>query len=205
MIQLKSLALDFIDSKGSEIWGQDLSFSKGELYHIYSVSGSGKTSFLRILTKEILPTKGQFLVSGKQSDKISIEVLRKDKFSIAFQDLRLIEDLSVFDNLMLRADLFSVSESSVLDMLEILDIHSLKDKDAKSLSRGEQQRVAIIRALIGEFQFLLLDEPFSHLDEESRLKSIQLITQEQKKKGFGLLLCNVAKDQFFNYSKSINL
>lgn len=205
MIEFNSVSLDFVQSEMSEIWNQEITFNLRDFYHVYAVSGSGKTSFLKLLTRELTPSKGSIDLDGKNYLNYSLAQIRKTCFSVVFQDLKLIQGITVIENLMLRADLFSIPKSEVKEMLEFLDIDYLMNKTTSKLSRGEQQRVAIIRALIGEFKFLLLDEAFSHLDEVSRSKAVSLILKHQKEKEFGLIHCNVSDDNYFNYSACIKL
>jgi putative ABC transport system ATP-binding protein len=90
-------------------------------------------------------------------------------------------------------------------MIETLGVDHLKEKKAKHLSYGERQRFAIIRSLISSFEWLLLDEPFSHLDKANANKAAALIQENCKERNAGMIVAGLDEDQFFTYDKTILL
>jgi ABC-type lipoprotein export system ATPase subunit len=204
-IDLKQISIDYISYSDSDIWGSTKSIKAKEINHIYAPSGIGKTSFLKILYQGERSYSGSVLIDGRDLNDIDTSELRTKHFSIVFQDLKLISGLTGLDNVMLRADLFSISKEEVITFFERLSINQLLNKRCNVMSRGELQRVAIIRSLIGDFDYLLLDEPFSHLDKTSRQLCITLIQERQEIKGFSIILCNVEQDDFFPYNHQLVL
>jgi putative ABC transport system ATP-binding protein len=204
-IDLKQISTDYISYSNSDIWGSAKSIKAKEINHIYAPSGSGKTSFLKILYQVERSYSGSVLIDGRDLNDIDTSNLRTKHFSIVFQDLRLIPGLTGLDNAMLRAELFSKSKEEVISFFERLSINQLLNRRCDEMSRGELQKVAIIRSLIGDFDYLLLDEPFSHLDKTSRQLCITLIQEQQEVKGFSIILCNVEQDNFFPYNHRLAL
>lgn len=131
------------------------SFPVGEVSYISSPSGSGKTTLLHLMAGILKPDSGC----------ISFP-MENPRFSMVFQDLRLIEALSVEKNIRLVND--KVASDDICNMLAELGLAGYEHKKVVNLSGGEKQRVAIARALLAEFDILLLDEPYSWLDEENK-------------------------------------
>jgi putative ABC transport system ATP-binding protein len=97
-------------------------------------------------------------------------------------------------------------ESSIIDaMAERLGITAVLQQRAGLCSYGEQQRIAIIRSLVQPFDWLIMDEPFSHLDHENISKAAELISEECTKRGAGFLLTDLEEDDHFNYTMKLNL
>jgi molybdate transport system ATP-binding protein len=148
----------------------DTSVEKGQLWAISGKSGAGKTSFLRIVAGLLKPETGRIL-SGNEvwldtTRKISLPV-QKRKIGFVFQDLALFPHMTVFQNL--RYALKGKQNQDVIhDLLKMVDLERFADSKPDRLSVGQRQRVAIIRALAGRPELLLLDEPFSALDAEMR-------------------------------------
>jgi len=204
-IQFKQISTDYIPYSDSDIWGSITTIEEHKLCHVYAPSGSGKTSFLKILYQQEKNYSGSVIIDKESLIDIETSKLRTSAFSIVFQDLRLIGGLTAVDNVMLRADLFSISKADVKSYFDSLSISHLMNKQCSVMSRGELQRVAIIRSLIGDFKYLLLDEPFSHLDSHSRELCIKLINEHQERNGFSIVLCNVDQDDFFQYNQRLVL
>jgi ABC-type lipoprotein export system ATPase subunit len=132
-------------------------------------------------------------------------LIRQNHLSVVFQDLRLIQDISVQDNIELKNQLTQhKSTDEIMQMLQFLGVDMHWHKITHQLSRGEQ-RVAIVRALCMPFSFLVLDEVMSHLDEQNRLKVADLIHQECTKNGAGLVMLNLYKDNYFKYHSFYHL
>ncbi len=134
-----------------------VSFTDGEISTLSSPSGSGKTTLLHLIAGLLKPDNGS----------ISFDT-DKPRFSMVFQDLRLIESSSVVKNIWLVND--SVSMDDISRLLSELGLAGYEHKKVASLSGGEKQRVAIARALLAEYDILLLDEPYSWLDTETKMK-----------------------------------
>lgn len=174
--------LEGVVSPQTEIWKKDVSFQPHQDCQVYSPSGKGKSSFLHIVYGLRNDFSGNLWLDGQNTRHFQADdwaKLRQDTFSIVFQDLRLFLHLTAWENLLVKAALYPQNkEKELQEQAEFLGISHVLHKPASTLSYGERQRVAIIRALIQPFRWLLLDEPFSHLDEENIAKASKLISQK---------------------------
>lgn len=195
--------------KDSDIWGKNLRIDEKEFVHVSAPSGSGKTTLVSILYGLRKDYSGEFLLNNKLSTQFTADdwsKLRAAQVSIVFQDLELLEEVTALDNILLKNQLSNHFElNQILEYAKTLGIDHRLDAKASELSRGEKQRVCILRALSMPFSWLILDEPFSHLDEENTQKAIQLIQTVAKQNDAGLLLVNLFDDNYFEYSSKLNL
>lgn len=194
----------------SDVWNKDLAFESGEWIKIKAPSGTGKTTFVHIIYKLRKDYEGNILWENKNLPGIKQEelaVLRQQKVSIIFQDLRLFPNLTARENIELNRVLqVPFYESSMIDeMANVLGIAAILNQKASLCSYGEQQRIAIIRSLMQPFQWLIMDEPFSHLDNKNIEKAASLISNECKKRNAGFILTDLEDDSFFTYTKCLNL
>jgi putative ABC transport system ATP-binding protein len=193
----------------SEIWGKEWVWNKGELIKIVAPSGSGKSSLINFLYGMRKDFDG--LIRYNQQDirntnPEELAVLRKDHISIVFQDLRLFPDQTVEKNLEIKRQLnpFHPPEK-IREMAERLGIGNKLGSLAKTCSYGEQQRVAIIRALLQPFDFLLLDEPFSHLDNNNSLRAMELMLEETKARQASIIFADLERIEFFPFTRIYHL
>lgn len=193
----------------SEVWKQTFVLEKGIIYKIQAPSGRGKSTFIQIVYGNRKDFEGKLFIEEKDSKNLGINDwagLRKNRLSIVFQDLRLFPELTAIENLRLKFFLDSVHNwETIEEMTEELGVSHLHDRKAKHLSYGERQRFAIIRSLISPFDWLLLDEPFSHLDKANAAKASKLIHQNCKERNAGMLIAGLDEDSFFTYDKTILL
>jgi ABC-type lipoprotein export system ATPase subunit len=194
----------------SDIWNQSLVFKQGEWIKIKAPSGTGKTTFIHTLYKLRHDYTGKVLYDGKDVEEIngdSLAQIRQQHISIVFQDLRLFPNLTAKENIELNRILQSpYYESSMIDvMAEKLGVSHILHQPAGLCSYGEQQRLAIIRSLIQPFDWLLLDEPFSHLDSDNIRKASTLIAEECTKRKAGFVLTDLDEDKNLLYSRFLNL
>lgn len=211
-IKLQQLAPTFIEEEkitGSEIWKSDLAFMQGEKIQVIAPSGKGKTSFIHFLYGMRNDYSGAVRYDDKPVSSIDAEefsTYRKKNISIVFQDLRLFTEQTVLQNLEIKRQLYPYhSESKILQMATILGVASKLNKLCKTCSYGEQQRIAIIRALQQPFDFLLLDEPFSHLDDANRKLAMDLMEEEVEQRKAGIILADLKKTEYFNSTRSFRL
>jgi putative ABC transport system ATP-binding protein len=193
----------------SEIWGKDLRFEKGEMIKIVAPSGSGKTSFTHFVygtRKDYSGTISYKDVDIKGMNFENFAEWRKDHMSVVFQDLRLFPEQTVLENIDIKRQLnpFHPVEK-IKEMAERLGIGKKLGSKAKTCSYGEQQRVAIIRALMQPFDFLMLDEPFSHLDNNNRLIAMELMMEEAHKRSASIVFADLERVDFFPYTKLFHL
>ena len=132
--------------------------------------------------------------------------LRQQSLSVVFQDLRLFPQLTVLENIELKAKLTNaVSRDEIKVMTEKLGIAEKLNVQCKILSLGQQQRVAIIRALVQPFKFLLMDEPFSHLDQKNIELASELIDEACRKNSAGIILTSLGEKYLFNYHSTLTI
>lgn len=193
----------------SQLWNQTLSFTKGQNIHIIAPSGSGKTSFIHFLYGLRKDYLGKILYDDKDIKNFDAEKFstwRQQYISIIFQDLRLFTTQTVLQNLEIKRLLSPYhKESRITSMAKRLGIESKLGKLCSTCSYGEQQRIAIIRALQQPFDFLLLDEPFSHLDENNRQIAMQLMEEEAAERKASIILADLKKIEFFNFERVLYL
>ncbi len=197
-------------SRSSDLWNTTVSFSPKSWIKIVAPSGTGKTTLMNTIYKLRHDYSGNVLFDNKDIKTINgdeMALLRQQKVSIIFQDLRLFENLTARENIELSRVLQKpIYEADVIDeMAERLGITPILNQRAGICSYGEQQRIAIIRALVKPFEWLLMDEPFSHLDNANIEKAVALISNECAKRNAGFLLTDLDEDHLFNYSNTYRL
>jgi putative ABC transport system ATP-binding protein len=211
-LQIKDLLpLYFEQSRkqSSEIWGKDLHFDKGDFVKIVAPSGSGKSSLMHFLYGIRREYSGSVTYENHDIKKFTVEDFaryRKNHISIVFQDLRLFPEETVFDNINIKRQLNPYHpESKIREMAERLGIGNKLGSKCRICSYGEQQRVAIIRAMMQPFDFLLLDEPFSHLDNNNSEKANELMIEEARTRNAAIIFADLERISYFPFTKIYHL
>lgn len=193
----------------SEVWGKNLDFHPGDMVKIVAPSGSGKTSLVHFLYGLRNDYTGEISYGNGPVRKYNVEdfaIQRKDKVSVVLQDLRLLPEQTVQENLFIKHQLNPHHPvEKIKEMTKRLGIGSKLNSKCKTCSYGEQQRVAIIRALLQPFDFLLLDEPFSHLDNNNSMRAMELMMEEAKSRGAAIIFADLERIEFFPYTKLYHL
>ncbi|MFT4760658.1 MAG: putative ABC transport system ATP-binding protein [Paraglaciecola sp.] len=196
-------------SPASDTFGQQLTFQRHKKYLVIAPSGKGKSTLLHIIYGLRNDFEGNLVIDEKPVANFEYDdwsELRQDKLSIIFQDLRLFPALTAMENIQLKANLKNFkTEAEIKKMAIQLEVEHLLEKQAKTLSYGQRQRVAIIRALCQPFDFLLLDEPFSHLDALNVKVASDLIETEVNKQKSGLILVSLEEKYHFSYDQELLL
>ncbi|HEU4719175.1 MAG TPA: ATP-binding cassette domain-containing protein [Bacteroidia bacterium] len=178
-------------------------------YLVEAPSGTGKTTLVSIMYGMRHDYDGDVLLDGKNVRKFSIsdwEALRRDLISAVFQDLRLFPQLSAEENIAVKNQLTgALKEDEIRSMAETLGIGNKLGQRCGTLSLGQQQRVAIIRALAQPFRMILLDEPFSHLDEENSRKAAEMISSFCERNKAALVLTSLGPNRFFEFTEKISI
>jgi putative ABC transport system ATP-binding protein len=193
-----------------DVWNNEISFSKNEFTKIVAPSGTGKTTLIHYLYHIRNDYEGNIFYNDTNVKSFSSDasaIFRQTKLSIIFQDLRLFPQLTAKENIELKRTMtepFYPSEK-IDEMAETLGITHILDQQTGKCSYGEQQRISIIRALIQPFELLLMDEPFSHLDNNNIGKAANLINEECKKRNAGFVITDLDEDKNFNYTKVLYL
>ncbi len=211
-IQINNVLPNFIseaEASVSKIWSREAGFRKGESHLVAATSGAGKSSLLSYLFGERTDYRGAILYDNRRIESLKPTEwthIRQTQISFVFQGLRLFSELTAFENIRLKNQLTQhKTDGEILHLLECAGLADKRDEKAARLSFGQQQRVAIIRALCQPFDFLLMDEPFSHLDEKNIETLSGIISHEVRQQQAGLIICSLGAEYPFHYHKKWRL
>ena len=197
---------DHIDS---DIWHKDVEFEKGHFYLIEAASGTGKSSLCSYLYGYRDDYQGIIGFDGNNIRNLGVNDwvnIRKRSLSMLFQDLRLFTELSAMENVLLKNSLTGFKKKKeIKDLFFELGIGDKMDVPIGKMSFGQQQRVALIRALCQPFDFLFLDEPISHLDDVNARNMARILTEEAMKQGAGVIATSIGKPLELDYTKKLML
>lgn len=193
----------------SEVWKKNLEFHKGEIYLIEADSGTGKSSLCSYIYGYRNDYQGTFNFDKENIRNLSVSKwvdVRKHSLSMLFQELRLFSELTALENIQLKNSLTGYKSKKEIEALfEAMGIDDKYNSKVGKLSFGQQQRVAFIRSLCQPFDFIFLDEPISHLDETNGQIMGDLLMQEVKKQGAGVIVTSIGKHIELNYNKIFKL
>lgn len=165
-----------------------LRIDKGEFVFIVGKSGSGKSTFIKLLLKELDPTEGRLFVGGRQVTRLKRKQvsLYRRQIGVVFQDFRLLKNKTVYENIAFAQQIIGMSrretERNVAIVMDMVGLTGKEKVYPNELSGGEQQRVAIARALINQPTILLADEPTGNLDPQTAW-DIMMLLQEVSQTG----------------------
>lgn len=198
-----------ITENSSDIWMQNLYFNKGDHIFIQAPSGYGKTLLMDMLYGIRMNYDGNIFwesIAIRSLNKIQLAHLRATYLSIIFQDNRLFPEMTILENLDIKRSLTNtISEAQMHEMLQQINIYEQRNNAVKSLSLGEQKCVAILRSLLQPFEWLLLDEPFSNLDDFLLEKLVIMIQEIVAINKAGIIYAGAEKNNHFLYSKKLFL
>ncbi len=188
----------------SDIWcKKSVVFERSKRYLIECASGTGKSSFCSYLLGMRNDFSGQILFDGRNSMSYSTKEwidLRKSGISLMFQELRMFPELTAYENVEIRNCLsHATSRKVIAEWFERLGLGDRMDSQLGLMSFGQQQRVALMRALVSDFNFLLLDEPTSHLDDKNSDIMAALINEEAEKRGAGVIVTSIGRHMNMEY------
>lgn len=179
----------------SEVWRTEVVFTKGTDYLVEARSGGGKSSLCAYIYGLRTDYDGKILFDGEDVRGFGIgrwQELRRRSLAYLPQDLSLFPELTAFENIALKNSLTNWRTSGeIAAWLEELGIGSRRDFPVGKMSVGQQQRVGIIRALCQPFDFLLLDEPVSHLDETNNRIVSRIVQEEARRQGASVIATSV--------------
>lgn len=193
----------------SDVWRTNLELRKGQKYLIESASGGGKSSLAAFLTGCRRDYEGVIKFNGENVRSLSIDEwqeIRRSHMAYLPQELGLFPELSAFDNILLKAELSgNVDTSRIESLMARLGVDSRRDYPAGKLSIGQQQRVALIRSLCQPFDFILLDEPVSHLDEENNRIAASIVEEEARRQDAGIIVFSVGNPLLIENPEKLKL
>lgn len=158
-----------------------LKIDDGEFVFVVGASGSGKSTFIKLLLKELEPTEGSIIVDDMNLSKLRTRGISKYRRSIGvvFQDFRLLQDRDVYENIAFAQRVIGASHAeikkNVANMLSLVGLAEKYRSNPNELSGGEQQRVALARALVNKPNILLADEPTGNLDPDNSWEIMKLL------------------------------
>ena len=185
-IKLENISYSYEDKNIFERF--NLQFPEGETTVIMAPSGTGKTTLLHLLSGLLSPQEGSICFP-----------MPNPKISMVFQENRLLESAKVSQNIKLVNPVLTKEE--ILDFLQALDLTDCYSKKAGHLSGGQARRLAIARALACKYDILLLDEPFTGLDEKTKWKVMNFLKEKTKGKTVLLVTHNKEEADFFSGNK----
>ena len=179
----------------SEVWLKNISFERAKRYLISAESGTGKSSMCSYIYGYRQDYSGTISFDGQDIRTLTVTQwcdVRQHHIAYLPQDMRLFGELTAMENVELKNRLTNFkSREEIRKVFEILGIADKMDSLASKLSIGQQQRVAIIRTLCQPFDFILLDEPVSHLDDENNRIVARLVIDEAQRQGAGVIATSV--------------
>jgi len=199
--------LSELDSGDSAIWRHEhLTINPGSVNSIISESGKGKTSLLLSIYGIRKDYEGEILFDNRNISTFTAgdwSEWRQKKLSTVFQSLKLFPEISALENIQLKNQLQNhKSKAEINDMLSRLNMADFANQSAGNLSFGQQQRIAIIRALCQPFSVLLLDEPFSHLDKQNAQNAWELILEESKQQQAQIIITGLSETSFIQANQT---
>ena len=181
MIRLEKVSKSYPTSTRPALDGVDVDIEKGEFVFLVGSSGSGKSTFLRLLLKEEIPSAGKVHVAGKDLARLSnwkVPALRRS-IGCVFQDFRLLPNKNVHQNVAFALEVIGKPQSMIDKVVpEVLELVGLQGKEKRmpdELSGGEQQRVAVARAFVNRPMILIADEPTGNLDPSTSVGIMKLL------------------------------
>ncbi len=197
------------EDTGSEVWLRQVTLERGHNYLITAESGTGKSSLCSYIYGLRNDYSGVLLHDGTDVNVLTVEQwcdVRCRHIAFLPQDMRLFPELTAMENIQLKNQLTGYkTRKQIMYMLEELGIGEKADSLAGHLSIGQQQRVAIVRTLCQPADFILLDEPVSHLDESNNRIVGQVVSAEAARQGAGIIATSVGNNVKINVDKEFKL
>ena len=193
----------------SDTWQQDVVFERGHLYLVEAASGTGKSSLCSYLIGYRDDYEGNIFFDDRNIKSLKMSEwtrLRQHSLSYLFQELRLFPELTAWENVQVKNQLTNHKKNAELEAwFERLGIADRQNTKLAMMSFGQQQRVAFIRSLCQPFDFLLADEPVSHLDKENSRIMGELLLEEARHQGAGVVVTSIGHHMDLPYEKTFRL
>lgn len=212
IIELRQvLPVVFADTppEGSDIWLTDACFRKGEMCLLEAVSGAGKSSLCGYLYGYRRDYSGAILFDGADVRGFTPRrwsAVRNTSIAMMFQDLRLFPELTAAENVHIKNNLTGrKTEEQIAALFDVLGIADKHDAPVGKLSFGQQQRVAFIRMLCQKADFMIMDEPASHLDDRNAEAMARILVDEAREQGAGVIVTSIGRHFDLAYDKTMKL
>lgn len=193
----------------SDIWNTDATFQKGHLYLVEADSGKGKSTFCSYVVGYRHDYTGNVFFDNENTKKFKVRNwvdMRQHHVSHLFQELRLFPELTAYENVEIKNKITGFkSREQIVKWFDMLGIGDKLDAKIGRMSFGQQQRVAMIRALVQPFDFILADEPISHLDDTNSDIMAEIMMTEAKAQGAGVIITSIGKHMDLHYEKVFKL
>ena len=206
MIDFKNVTKVYADTVALK--NATLHIDQGDFVFVVGPTGSGKSTFIKLISKLIEPDEGEVYVEGKPLSKMSnrdVAFLRRD-IGMVFQDFKLLDNKTVFDNVAFAMEVVRCSrrtiDRQVPQMLSVMGIEDKANNYPSELSAGEQQRVAIARAIINNPRIFIADEPTGNLDSDTAWEIMKLL-ELINKRGTTVVMVTHAKDRVKRMNKRV--
>ncbi len=177
------------DAEVNALAGLNLILKEGSFTAVMGPSGSGKSTFLHVSGILDTPTRGLFRINGRQTSELSLKeqaLLRRNEIGFVFQRFNLLSQLSALENVMLP--MINKDSEKAMGILDKMGLEDKYHKRPTQLSGGEQQRVAISRALINDPSLILADEPTGELDTDNAQSIMQILQDLNRKAGVSIVV-----------------
>lgn len=201
--------LTSIPHGSDSIWGNEATLQAGKKVLLNASSGKGKSTFTMTIFGIRTDYSGTIFYDNQDIRSFTVNQwvnIRQRHLSTVFQDLQLFKNLTVAENLLLKNQLTDFkTEKEIKQLLAELEIEHKWQDPCGLLSMGQQQRVAIVRSLCQPFEWLIMDEPFSHLDEQNSLLCLKLIDREASEQKAGFVVTSLDDDNRFPYDYELKL
>jgi cell division transport system ATP-binding protein len=208
MVQMNGVTMVYESSGAKALQDVDITINEGEFVFLVGPSGSGKTTLIKLLTGEIQATEGEITVNGFDMCRIKRRKVPKMRrtIGVVFQDFRLIDDMTVYDNVAFAMRVVGTSEKIIKDrvpyVLNLVGLEGREKRKPQELSGGEQQRVAIARALVNSPRMIIADEPTGNLDPVRSLE-LMLLLEKINELGTTVLVVTHEKELVNAFSKRV--
>jgi ABC-type lipoprotein export system ATPase subunit len=193
----------------SDVWKQDLNIAKDKLYLIEADSGQGKSTFCSYITGYRHDYSGEIYFDNTDTKSLKVKdwtEIRRRHVSHLFQELRLFPELTALENVQIKNNITGwKSEGQIKEWFERLGISDKLSSKIGQMSFGQQQRVAMIRSLVQPFDFLLVDEPISHLDDSNAAIMAQIMIEEARRQEAGIIVTSIGKHMDLPYDNILHL
>jgi cell division transport system ATP-binding protein len=208
MVQMNNVTMVYDNSDVAALDNFSLTINEGEFAFLVGPSGSGKTTIIKLLTGEIMASEGEVIVNGFNMNKLKRRKMPQMRrtLGVIFQDFRLIDKMTVYDNVAFAMRVVGATNKQIKDrvprVLELVGLEGREKRLPAELSGGEQQRVAIARALVNNPTMIIADEPTGNLDPVRSLE-LMLLLEKINEMGTTILVVTHEKELVNAFSKRV--